>query len=175
MRHSPSALRTIRFNVRAKLEHAQEVDPDEFAAPRRQSASGARFQPDVDLYVAPVLGVDVPPVDCDELDIRIPATAFLRPFNVLGWAAIAIRDLQLVAPRDEVVLAAALRGSARTLFGVMSLIFPVCGSFVLDLGPRTRCSPCRGHGVPLGVSQRRSPGEAGPPVQPERRVKSVAG
>ena len=50
----------------------------------------------------------MPPVDCDELDMRIPATAFLRPFNVLGWAAIAIGDLQLIAPRDEVVLAAAL-------------------------------------------------------------------
>ena len=46
--------------------------------------------------------------DCDELDIRIPATAFLRPFNVLGWAAIAIGDLQFSAPRDETVLAAAL-------------------------------------------------------------------
>ena len=66
------------------------------------------YRPEVDLYVAPVLGIDVPPVDCDELEVRIPATAFLRPFNVLGWAAIAIGDLQLIAPRDEVVLAAAL-------------------------------------------------------------------
>ena len=55
-----------------------------------------------------MLGVPVPPVDCDELEVRIPATAFLRPFNVLGWAALAIGDLQLVAPRDEVVLAAGL-------------------------------------------------------------------
>ena len=66
------------------------------------------YRPEVDLYVSPVLGVDVPSVDCDELDIRIPATAFLRPFNVLGWAAIAIGDLQFIAPRDETVLAAAL-------------------------------------------------------------------
>ncbi len=55
-----------------------------------------------------MLGVELPPVDCDELDIRILATAFLRPFNVLGWAAIAIGDLQLIAPSDEVVLGAAL-------------------------------------------------------------------
>ena len=40
-------------------------------------------------------------------EMRIPATAFLRPFNVLGWAAIAIGDLQLIAPRDEIVLGAA--------------------------------------------------------------------
>ena len=74
----------------------------------------AHLRPEVDLYVAPVLGVEVPPVDCDELDIRIPATAFLRPFNVLGWAAIAIGDLQLIAPRDEVVLGAALAWERRS-------------------------------------------------------------
>ena len=71
--------------------------------------------PTVDLYVAPVLGVEVPPVDCDELEVRIPATAFLRPFNVLGWAAIAIGDLQLVAPRDEVVLARGARLGAGSI------------------------------------------------------------
>ena len=84
-------------NVRAKLEHAGE------AVHRWRE-----YRPPVDLYVAPVLGVDLPPVDCDELDVRIPLTAFLRPFNVLGWAALAIGDLQLIAPRDEVVLAAGL-------------------------------------------------------------------
>ena len=62
----------------------------------------------VDLAVAPTLGVEIPPEDCDELQVRIPATAFLRPFNVIGWAGLAIGDLQFVAPRDEVVLAAGL-------------------------------------------------------------------
>ena len=96
--------------MRAKLEHAQAVDPAEVERARSRGARrGGRYRPEVDLYVAPVLGVEVPPVDCDELDVRIPATAFLRPFNVLGWAAIAIGDLQFVAPRDEVVLAAGTR------------------------------------------------------------------
>jgi aspartyl-tRNA(Asn)/glutamyl-tRNA(Gln) amidotransferase subunit A len=95
-------------NVRAKLELAQMVDPAEVDAARRAVGAWRGFRPDVDLYVAPVLGVPVPPVDCDELEVRIPATAFLRPFNVLGWAALAIGDLQLIAPRDEVVLAAGL-------------------------------------------------------------------
>ncbi len=95
-------------NVRTKLELAQEVDPAEVERARRSVDAWRRLEPDVDLYVAPVLGTELPPVDCDELDIRIPATAFLRPFNVLGWAAIAIGDLQFAAPRDEVVLAAAL-------------------------------------------------------------------
>jgi Asp-tRNA(Asn)/Glu-tRNA(Gln) amidotransferase A subunit family amidase len=95
-------------NVRAKLELAQEVDEEEVAAARRAVARWRAYRPPVDLYVAPVLGVPVPPVDCDELEVRIPATAFLRPFNVLGWAALAIGDLQMIAPRDEVVLAAGL-------------------------------------------------------------------
>ena len=58
-----------------------------------------------------MLGIDLPPVDTEELDVRIPATAFLRPFNVLGWAGLAIGDLQFVAPRDETVLAAGLAWS----------------------------------------------------------------
>jgi aspartyl-tRNA(Asn)/glutamyl-tRNA(Gln) amidotransferase subunit A len=95
-------------NVRAKLELAQAIDPDEAAAARVAVDEWRTFRPDVNLYVAPVLGVPVPSVDCDELEVRIPATAFLRCFNVLGWAALAIGDLQLVAPRDEIVLAAGL-------------------------------------------------------------------
>ena len=95
-------------NVRTKLEQAQAVDPDEVRRAVEAVEAWRTYRPVVDLYVSPVLGVEVPPVDCDELDIRIPATAFLRPFNVLGWAAIAIGDLQFVAPADETVLAAAL-------------------------------------------------------------------
>ena len=80
-----------------------------------------------------MLGVELPPVDCDELDVRIPLTAFLRPFNVLGWAALAIGDLQLVAPRDEVVLAAASPGSAKPRsYGVIVALMSATrrGSFV---------------------------------------------
>jgi aspartyl-tRNA(Asn)/glutamyl-tRNA(Gln) amidotransferase subunit A len=95
-------------NVRAKLEHAQTIDPLEVEEARAAIADWRAYVPPVDLYVAPVLGVELPPVDCDELDVRLPLTAFLRPFNVLGWAGLAIGDLQLVAPRDEVVLAAGL-------------------------------------------------------------------
>ncbi len=95
-------------NVRAKLEHAQTIDPAEVEQARTAIASWRQYVPPVDLYVAPVLGVDLPPVDCDELEVRLPLTAFLRPFNVLGWAGLAIGDLQLVAPTDEVVLAAGL-------------------------------------------------------------------
>jgi Asp-tRNA(Asn)/Glu-tRNA(Gln) amidotransferase A subunit family amidase len=95
-------------NVRAKLEHAQTIDPAEVDVAREAVRRWRTYRPEVDLYVSPVLGVELPPVDTEELDVRIPATAFLRPFNVLGWAGLAVGDLQFVAPRDETVLAAAL-------------------------------------------------------------------
>jgi Asp-tRNA(Asn)/Glu-tRNA(Gln) amidotransferase A subunit family amidase len=95
-------------NVRAKLELAQTIDPADVARAREAVRRWREYRPPVDLYVAPALGVELPPVDCDELEVRIPLTAFLRPFNVLGWAALAIGDLQLVAPDDETVLAAGL-------------------------------------------------------------------
>jgi hypothetical protein len=90
------------------LELAQSVDPDAVASGYRALESWRRYEPDVDLFVAPVLGIDVPPEDCDELDVRIPVTAFARPFNLLGWAGLAIGDLQLIAPHDETALAAGL-------------------------------------------------------------------
>ena len=95
-------------NVRRKLEHAQTIEPADVELARDAVRRWREYRPPVDLYVTPVLGVDLPPADVDELEVRIPLTAFLRPFNVLGWAGLAIGDLQLVAPRDEVVLAAGL-------------------------------------------------------------------
>lgn len=95
-------------NVRTKLELAQRVDPDDVAAAYRALERWRRYEPAVDLYVSPCIGIDLPPEDCDELEVRVPFSAFLRPFNLLGWAGLAIGNLQLVAPRDEVVLAAGL-------------------------------------------------------------------
>jgi aspartyl-tRNA(Asn)/glutamyl-tRNA(Gln) amidotransferase subunit A len=95
-------------NVRGKLELAQAVDPEAVERGRAAVRRWRGYRPEVDLYVAPVVGRELPPVDCDELEVRLWLSAFLRPFNVLGWAALAIGDLQLVAPRDETVLAAGL-------------------------------------------------------------------
>jgi aspartyl-tRNA(Asn)/glutamyl-tRNA(Gln) amidotransferase subunit A len=95
-------------NCRTKLELAQDVDPGAVAAAYAAVEEWRRFAPDVDVYLAPVVAIDLPPEDCDELEVRIPFTAFLRPFNLLGWAALAIGNLQLIAPRDETVLAAGL-------------------------------------------------------------------
>jgi Asp-tRNA(Asn)/Glu-tRNA(Gln) amidotransferase A subunit family amidase len=91
-----------------KLAQALTVSPDEVDAAYRAVTEWRRFQPDVDLYVSPAVGIDLPPEDCDELEVRIVLSAFLRPVNVLGWAALAIGNLQLIAPRDETVLAAGL-------------------------------------------------------------------
>ena len=46
--------------------------------------------------------------DADELEVRLPLTSFLRWTNLTGWAGLAIGNMQFVAPRDEVVLAAGL-------------------------------------------------------------------
>jgi aspartyl-tRNA(Asn)/glutamyl-tRNA(Gln) amidotransferase subunit A len=95
-------------NVRRKLELAQTTDVDAVAAAYKALESWRRYEPDVDLFVAPVLGMELPPEDCDELEVRIPFTAFARPINLIGWAGLAIGDLQLIAPHDATVLAAGL-------------------------------------------------------------------
>jgi hypothetical protein len=94
--------------VRTKLELAGHVDADAVDAAYTAIHSWRRYEPDVDLYVAPTLGIELPLEDCDELEVRIPFTAFARPVNLLGWAGLAIGDLQLIAPHDETVLAAGL-------------------------------------------------------------------
>jgi Asp-tRNA(Asn)/Glu-tRNA(Gln) amidotransferase A subunit family amidase len=95
-------------NCRAKLELAQQVRADEAAEAYRAVEEWRRFEPPVDLYVSPTVGIELPPEDCDELEWRVPLAAFLRPVNLLGWAGLAIGDLQLIAPYDATVLSAGL-------------------------------------------------------------------
>ena len=109
----PSRAAEYGDNCRTKLELAQHVASDRLVDAYRALAEWRRYEPDVDLYVSPVLGIELPPEDCDELAVRIPLTAFLRPVNMLGWSALAIGDLQLIAPHDETVLAAGLAWERR--------------------------------------------------------------
>ena len=46
--------------------------------------------------------------------MRLRFSEFLRWVNLIGWAGLAIGNLQLIAPHDETVLAAGLawRGNA---------------------------------------------------------------
>jgi aspartyl-tRNA(Asn)/glutamyl-tRNA(Gln) amidotransferase subunit A len=94
--------------MRTKLAAAQHVRADEVAAAYEAIAEWRRYEPDVDLYVSPCYAVELPAEDADELEIRLPLTSFLRWVNLVGWAGLAIGNLQLIAPTDEVVLAAGL-------------------------------------------------------------------
>jgi len=99
--------------MRIKLEAAQRATPDEIAAAYRAIEEWRRFQPEVDLYVSPCYAVELPPEDADELEVRLPLSSFLRWVNLTGWAGLAIGNMQLIAPRDEVVLAAGLAWERR--------------------------------------------------------------
>ena len=94
--------------VRAKLEAAQRARPDAITDGYRALLTWRQLVPDVDLYVLPCVAIDWPAEDADELDVRMPLSSFLRWVNLLGWSALAIGNLQLVAPRDETVISAGL-------------------------------------------------------------------
>jgi Asp-tRNA(Asn)/Glu-tRNA(Gln) amidotransferase A subunit family amidase len=94
--------------MRTKLEAAQRVRPEEVEAAYRAIEEWRRFEPEVDLYVSPCYAIELPPEDADELEIRLPLSSFLRWVNLVGWAGLAIGNMQLAAPRDEPVLAAGL-------------------------------------------------------------------
>jgi aspartyl-tRNA(Asn)/glutamyl-tRNA(Gln) amidotransferase subunit A len=94
--------------MRTKLEAAQGVRADAVEAAYRAIEEWRRYEPDVDLYVSPCYTDELPPDDADELEIRLPLTSFLRWVNLIGWAGLAIGNLQLIAPADEMVLGAGL-------------------------------------------------------------------
>ena len=94
--------------MRKKLEAAQRATVEEIETAYRAIGEWRRYEPEVDLYVSPCYALELPPEDADELDIRLPLTSFLRWVNLTGWAGLAIGNMQLIAPRDEVVLAAGL-------------------------------------------------------------------
>lgn len=104
----PSRADDYGENCRVKLEAAQSVDSEALETAYRAMAGWRRYEPDVDLYVTPAFGVDLPSDGADELKLRTTLPAFSRPINFLGWAGLAIGELQLVAPTDEMVLAAGL-------------------------------------------------------------------
>jgi len=104
----PSRAEEYGEAIRAKLEAANRVSTDAVLEGYRALLDWRRLVPDVDLYVSPCVAIDLPPEDADELDVRLPLSSFLRWVNLLGWSALAIGNLQLVAPVDETVVAAGL-------------------------------------------------------------------
>jgi aspartyl-tRNA(Asn)/glutamyl-tRNA(Gln) amidotransferase subunit A len=94
--------------MQKKLRAAQRATAEEIDAAYRAIEEWRRYEPEVDLYISPCYAVELPPEDADELEVRLPLTSFLRWVNLTGWAGLAIGNMQLVGPRDEVVLAAGL-------------------------------------------------------------------
>jgi aspartyl-tRNA(Asn)/glutamyl-tRNA(Gln) amidotransferase subunit A len=93
---------------RTKLEAATRTTADEVEAAYRALEEWRRFEPEVDLYVAPCYTQELPPEDADELEVRLRFSEFLRWVNLIGWAGLAIGNMQLIAPHDETALAAGL-------------------------------------------------------------------
>ncbi len=94
--------------LRTKLQGAQRVQPDDVVTAYRALEKWRHYEPEVDLYVSPCYAIELPPEDADENEVRLPLTSFLRWVNLVGWAGLAIGNMQLISPRDEVVLAAGL-------------------------------------------------------------------
>jgi aspartyl-tRNA(Asn)/glutamyl-tRNA(Gln) amidotransferase subunit A len=104
----PSRADDYGYTIRPKLERAQAVKPDEVEAAYAAVHDWRRYEPPVDLYVSPCVSGELPAEDVDEAEVRFQVSAFLRWVNLIGWAGLAIGNLQLVAPRDETVIAAGL-------------------------------------------------------------------
>jgi Asp-tRNA(Asn)/Glu-tRNA(Gln) amidotransferase A subunit family amidase len=98
--------------IRAKLENAQRVTAEAIQDGRRGLAAWrgrATHEPNVDVILCPTLGVhEIPPADVDELEIRVPFSAYTRAFSFLGWPATAIGDVQFGARDADALFAAAL-------------------------------------------------------------------
>ena len=113
-RRSPRAPTSTAPTIRPKLEAAQRVDADGGrGGVRRARRAGGAYEPEVDLYVSPCFAIDLPAEDADELEVRLPLSSFLRWVNLIGWAGLAVGNMQFVAPHDETVLAAGLAWERR--------------------------------------------------------------
>ena len=99
--------------IRGKLDLAQSVDAADVEAAYGAVKKWRTYEPDVDLYVSPCVGIDLPAEDVDESEVRLQLSSFLRWVNLIGWAGLAVGNVQFVAPRDETVLAAGLAWERR--------------------------------------------------------------
>ncbi len=105
-------------DLRVKLDEAQEIGAVRWQrglAAARELRKRARSIPDCDLLVGPVMAIDPPPVECWEPDVRAAMTRWTRPYNFLGWPAIAVGGLQIAGRDRDAVLGAALELEASGL------------------------------------------------------------
>ncbi len=109
----PSRADEYSSGMQVKLAAAWEADDAAIASGRRAIDEWRAYEPEVDLYVSPCIAVELPDEDADELEVRMPLSSFLRWVNLIGWAGLAVGNMQFVAPRDETVLAAGLAWEGR--------------------------------------------------------------
>jgi len=109
----PSRADEYAYTIRPKLEAAQHVTADSVAAARVALEAWRTYEPEVDVYVSPCFAIGLPAEDADELEVRLPLSSFLRWVNLIGWAGLAVGNMQFIAPDDETVLAAGLAWERR--------------------------------------------------------------
>jgi aspartyl-tRNA(Asn)/glutamyl-tRNA(Gln) amidotransferase subunit A len=109
----PSRADEYGLTIRLKLDAAQRVDPAEVEMAYAALESWRGYEPAVDLYVSPCTAIDLPPEDVAEPEVRLPLSSFVRWVNLTGWAALAVGNMQFIAPKDETVLAAGLAWEQR--------------------------------------------------------------
>ncbi len=98
-------------DLQLKLAAAQEITAvqrqrGEAALRELRRAAGASL--DFDILVSPVMAIEPPPADCWEPDVRAAMTRWTRPFNFLGWPAIAVGGIQIAGRDRDTVLGMAL-------------------------------------------------------------------
>ncbi len=98
--------------ISPKLAQAVKTTPEAYERARAAMEAwqqAAADDPPVDVIVSPVLGApQLPAAETPEREFRIVFSAYARPFNFLGWPAIAIGDTQLAARDMRTLLEAAL-------------------------------------------------------------------
>jgi Asp-tRNA(Asn)/Glu-tRNA(Gln) amidotransferase A subunit family amidase len=98
--------------ISAKLVRAVRTRPEAYRQALDAMAAwqrAAATDPPVDVIVSPALGLaQLPAIETPEEEFRVPFSAYARPFNFLGWPAIAIGDTQLAARDMRTLLEAAL-------------------------------------------------------------------
>ena len=98
-------------DLQLKLDAAQRISAVEMArglAGLGDFGRAAEAALPFDLVIGPVMAIAPPAADCWEPDVRSAMTRWTRPFNFLGWPAIAIGGIQLAGRLRTVVLGAAL-------------------------------------------------------------------
>jgi aspartyl-tRNA(Asn)/glutamyl-tRNA(Gln) amidotransferase subunit A len=98
-------------DLQVKLDDALRVSTADHERGRRallEFRAMACTQLAVDVILSPTIAIEPPPVDCWEPDVRLDLVRYTRPFNFLGWPAIAIGNVQIAGRDDATVLGVAL-------------------------------------------------------------------